>query len=65
MYATTPARLRDQAAARARPRPFWSSRRYRTPGRTAASRVPITRVASVLALSAMVMTARNGNLSSR
>ena len=65
MYATTSAALADQAARRARPRPFSSRRMALTPGISRAKRDAMAQVPSVLALSATVTTAGNGKALSK
>ena len=55
----------DHAARSARPRPFRSRWMAPTPSRVVVSSVAIDQVSSVLALSAMVMVATNGNDVSR
>ena len=65
MYASTGASDVDHTACRARPRPFCSSRTMRTSVSSSANCAAIRGVWSVLALSAIVMRAVNGKLSSR
>ena len=65
MYATTRARLWDQAARSARPRPFCSSRSTLTRSIVDASARAISGVASSLALSAIVIRHENGIPSDR
>ena len=65
MYARTAASLVDHAHRSARPRPFSRSETTPTFGSSAAISAAMSAVASVLALSAIVINAENGNLSVR